>query len=84
VHTHDDILQHLFASVASRDIDPVMYLAPSIVGYRDTASLGQCLKPGRDTNAIAKDVVAIDDYLVDIDADAQLHALGLGHVGVAF
>ena len=43
--------------------------------------LGERLEPGGDVDAIAKDVVAIDDHVAEIDADPQLEtALGRDRV----
>ena len=56
-------------------------LVPDLVvdGLRnaDCAGLGERLEPGSDVDAIAKDVVAVDDHVAEIDADPQLEtALG--------
>ena len=56
-------------------------LVPDLVvdGLRDAdrAGLGERLEPGGDVDAIAKDVVAVDDHVAEIDADPQLEpALG--------
>ena len=40
-------------------------------------------QPRRDVDAVAEDVVALDDDVADIDADAKLDAPVLGDVGVA-
>ena len=45
-------------------------------GLRDAdgAGLGERLEPGGDVDAIAKDVVAVDNHVAEIDADPQLQA----------
>jgi hypothetical protein len=47
----------------------------------DGAGLGECLESGGDIDAIAKDVVAVDDDITEIDPDPQLQA-ALGWNGV--
>ena len=43
----------------------------------DCAGLGERLEPGGDVDAVAEDVVAVDDHVAEIDADAQFEtALG--------
>jgi len=38
----------------------------------DSTGLGECLEPGSDVDAIAKDVVTVGDHVAEIDADPQL------------
>ena len=38
----------------------------------DAARLCEFLQPRRDVDAVAKNVVAVDDHIAEIDADAQL------------
>ena len=60
-------------------------LVPDLVvdGLRnaDGAGLGERLEPGGDVDAIAEDVVAVDDHVAEIDADPQLET-ALGWDGV--
>ena len=39
------------------------------------AGLGEPLQPGRDVDAVAIDVIAVDDDIADIDPDAEHEAL---------
>ncbi len=60
-------------------------LVPDLVvdGLRDAdgAGLGQRLEPGGDVDAVAEDVVAVDDHVAEIDADPQFEtALGRDRV----
>ena len=41
------------------------------------------LQPGRDVHAFAIAVVAVDDHLADVDADADVEPFLLGYGGVA-
>jgi hypothetical protein len=51
-------------------------LVSDMIVYRlrdaNSAGLGERLDPGGDVDAIAKDVVAIDDYIAEVDTDPQL------------
>ena len=44
---------------------------------------GDALEPRRHVDAVAEDVVALDDDVAEIDADAEFDAAVLRHVGVA-
>ena len=49
----------------------------------DAAGRGDALQPRGHVHAVAENVVALDDDVADIDADAELDAAAFGHVGVA-
>src|SRR5947209_15846520 len=38
----------------------------------DAARFGKRFEPGRDVDAVAIDVVAVDDHIADVDADAEI------------
>src|ERR1700730_167389 len=40
-------------------------------GDADAARFCDALKPRRDVNAVSKDVMGLDDYVADVDADAE-------------
>ena len=48
----------------------------TLAGDADAARLGQRLQPRGDVDAVAVDVVALDDDVAEIDADAEDDALG--------
>src|SRR5215472_2191713 len=58
----------------------VMRLARKV----DPTGLGDGLKPGGNINAVAIEVVAIDDDIAEIDADAKLYAFFTRNRGVSF
>ena len=41
----------------------------------DAPRIGQAFEPGRDVDAVAKDVAILDDDVAHIDADTQIDAL---------
>ena len=52
-------------------------------GNADTALLGNFLEPCRDVDAVAVDILTIDDYVAKIDADAKAERIIVGLVCVA-
>ena len=53
------------------EIELVPDLVVDRVRYADRAGLGERLEPGGNVDAIAEDIVAIDDDVPEIDADPQ-------------
>ena len=49
----------------------------------DTARLGERLHAGRDIDAVAEDVVAIDDYVTEIYSNPEPDPVVLGNAGPA-
>ena len=69
-----DVLQRARANILEAGLD----LAADVLVHprRDanTAGIGQPFQPRRDIDAVAIDVVAVDDDIADIDADAEIDA----------
>ena len=78
-----DVLEHLLAHV----LEPQVELAGDLVVDRrrdqDAARLREALEPRRDVDPVAQQVVALDDDLAKVDADAEEHPLRLGQRFVA-
>ena len=70
-HRPGDILEALLAEVFEIRLELALDLAMDIVGQGDTAGLGAHLETRRDVDAIAVDIVARDDNVTEMDADAQ-------------
>ena len=51
--------------------------------YANASGCRDLLKPGGDVDAVAEDVVALDDDVADVDADAEGYAPILGDLGGA-
>ncbi len=69
-----DVLEVLLAQIGELNPDLASDL---IVGRRrdaDAARFCDALKPRRNVDAVAKDVVGLDDYVADIDAHAESNA----------
>ena len=67
-----DVLQRLRSAALDSDRDLVAHLVRGGARYVDPAGLRQGLDPRRDVDAVAVDVVSIDDDVADIDPDTEL------------
>ena len=70
-----DVLDRDLAAVGEGDVDAVADALVDDRGDADAAGLGERLQPRGDVDAVAVDVVAVDDDVAEIDADAE-HDLG--------
>src|SRR6185437_9886140 len=69
-----DILDALVAEILECDVlQPVADLVAHRARDTDTARLGERFKSRRDVDAVAKDVIFLDDHVAQIDADAELY-----------
>ena len=83
MHRSRDVLESTLAEVASRHRQLADDLVEGGRGEHDAAGLGQCLEPGGDVDAVAVQIVAVDQHVAEVDADAKADALGLGAAGLA-
>ena len=68
-----DVLDALLAEILEGDVvEPVADLVAHRAGDADAARLGKHLEARRDIDAIAENVVLLDDHVAEIDADAEL------------
>ena len=67
-----DVLDAMAAERAVIEIELVPDLVVNGVRDANSAGLGERFEPGGDVDAIAEDVVAVDDDIAEIDADPQL------------
>ncbi len=69
-----DVLDALVAEILERDVlQPVADLIAHRARDADAARLGEHFEARRDVDAVAKDVVFLDDHVAQIDADAELY-----------
>ena len=78
-----DVLDALRPHVLEAEIELVAHLVAHDAADIDPAGVGQRLDARGDVDAVAVDVVAVDDDVADIDADAEFAAPILRHLGVA-
>ncbi len=71
----------------AEEFEPQVALFLDLVENRtrkaDAAGLGKRLEPRRDVHAVAEKVVALDDHVAEVDADAKAHAPLFGQVSIA-
>ena len=49
-----------------------------IVGDADAAGLSDALQSGGDVDAVAEDVISLDQHVADMDTDAPFHSAFVG------
>jgi hypothetical protein len=62
---------------------PVAHVIVNCVGDEYPSGIGQGLDPRGDVDAVAIEIVALDDYVAEIDANAQLDTTVRRDTGVA-
>src|SRR4029077_6585616 len=83
VHRAGDVLYLLLGQILEREVELVAHLVAHDPADVNPAGLGQGFETGGDVDAVAKDVVIVDDDITDIDTDAELDAPIDGHSAVA-
>ena len=78
-----DVLDLMLAHRLEGEADLVAELVVDVARDADAAGLGQLLHPIGDIHAVAEEVAALYHDVADIDADAELQPLVLGHRLVA-
>ncbi len=78
-----DVLDLLVAAELISDGELPLDLIVGRAGDDDAAGLGQPLQPVGDIDAVAMDVVALDNDVAEVDADAELDPLVRRHAGVS-
>ena len=78
-----NVAQRLRAQILERGRKLARRLVVNGAGHIELARCAQRLEPGRDIHAVAVDVVALDNDVADIDADAELDPARIADIGVA-
>ena len=73
----------LLAGVFENGFDLALDLLVCGVAHSDAAGGRALLNARRDVHPVAVDVVALDDHVSEVDADAEHDPPAIGHVGVA-
>ncbi len=81
-HRSGDVLDLLLAEVIEDKGQPVADVIVNRVGHKHGTGLGQGLNARRDVDAVAIEIVALDDHIAEIDADAQFDAAVRRDAGV--
>ena len=83
-HRPLDVLQRLLAGVLEGEIEPVADVSRTDCRKRQCRpALAMLSMPRRDVDASPIDVVVLEDDVAEVDADAELDAAVLRHIGVA-
>ena len=69
-----DVLEVLLAQIGELDADLASDLVVGRRGDADATGFCDALKPRRNIDAVSKDVMRLDDYVANIDADAEGNA----------
>ncbi len=80
-HRLAEVLDGVLAQVDEAHVELAVHQAGDLAGDADAAGLGQALQPRGHVDPVAVDVVAVDDDVADVDADAQADAPVLRHLG---
>jgi hypothetical protein len=78
-----DVLHAMLAEVGEADRKLLADMLAHGRADADLAGLGERLEPRRDVDAIAKNVIVLDDHVANVDADAKADALAFIDVGIA-
>ena len=78
-----DVLHRQFAEIVIRHIKPVTNIVVDAGRQADPVRFRQRLEPGSHVNAVAVDVVLVNDDVADIDAQTKPNLLIAGNVFVA-
>ena len=83
-HGPGDVLERLLAEVDELGLDPATHMIVSGAGDAYAARLADGFEPRCDIDAVAQNILAVDQHVAEIDADAVKDASGLGNARVAF
>ena len=78
-----DVLDLLPAQILEEEGQPVARVLVDRIGDEHAARIGEGFDPCRDVDAVAIKVVALDDHIAEIDADAQFDAIVRSDTGVS-
>jgi hypothetical protein len=78
-----DVLERLLAEIDKIRINPAARVFVSGARNQHAARLAERLDPSGDVDPVAENVVALDQHVAEVDADAIDDAFRLGCIGVA-
>jgi hypothetical protein len=81
-HWRRNILKALLADINEIGRHLALHLPPDVLGNRDATRLCNAFDPRRDVDAVAQDIVTLDDDIANIDPDPQPDWIGVGATGV--
>jgi len=72
----------LLTHIGKLGLDLAAHLPEGVFGNANPIGLGHPLQPGRDVDAVAEDVVTLDQHIAKVDADTPFHSPVAGKRGV--
>jgi len=74
-HWPSDVFDLLLAQILKDKGQPVAHVVVNSIGDQHPAGIGQSFDPSGNVDAVAIEVVTLDDHIAEIDADAQFDAV---------
>jgi hypothetical protein len=78
-----NVFDLLLAQILEGKGQPIAHVVVDRIGDEHPAGIGQGFDPCGDVDAVAIEIVALDDHIAEIDADAKLDAPIGGNLGIA-
>jgi hypothetical protein len=75
LHRAGNVLQDLLPKVVAANVDLAAEFPMNALRQTDTAGLGEVLDPRGDIDAVAENIIVVEDNVADMDADAELDPL---------
>jgi len=70
-----DVLDSLLAAINELDVELAVDLLANAGGHANAARLRQCFEARSDVDAVPGNIVAVDDDVAEVDADAEFDSL---------
>src|SRR5271155_2505051 len=77
-----DILQFLQSQIIEDNVDFAANLPVRIVGDANATGLCNAFKARCDVDAVAEDIIVIDDYVADMNPDSEFDPQVIGYAGI--
>jgi hypothetical protein len=82
-HWKLDVLELLLADILKSQVEPIADIVADRLRDGYPSGFGDTFEPGRDIDAVAKNIIVIDDYVAKVDADAEFDTAVFGNPGIA-
>jgi hypothetical protein len=79
-----NVFQALLADVGKLSLDLAAHLAKGVIGNADAAGFGDPLQPRRNVDPVTENVIALDQDIAEMDADAPFHSVVNGATSIPF
>ena len=81
-HRPRNVFQRLLAAIEEFGLDLAPHLAEGVLRDADPARFGDTLKACREIDPVAEDILALDQDVAEVDADAPFHPAFAGNPGI--